>query len=178
MEINNPLSLNPVVTNGLLVKELISGKQVIGDTATITRRSADDIPIAGDLSNNDAPTYASLAKVASLNNDKPWSDWTGLRVNESLDKFGNVSKISDESGYRIEYVYFDNTLKHNIPSVFFTFMNHRGNVYTNGQLVNDQPVLGDNPLAPWLDATGFPITEAYWTGVNPRIADHKLRRIG
>ncbi|NWJ45477.1 MAG: hypothetical protein HXX08_06320 [Chloroflexi bacterium] len=159
MEINNPT--NSLVTNGLLVRELISGKQATGDAASITRRAADDIPVAGDPANNNGPTYASFAKIASLNNDNPSTDKTGQPVADTLDKDGNVGSNA-ELGKKAKYTYFDSALKHNIPDVFLTFMNQRGNVYVNGQLVNDQPILGDNPLAPWLDATGLPITDAYW----------------
>ncbi|MEI7554676.1 hypothetical protein [Candidatus Chlorohelix sp.] len=159
MEINNPA--NPLVTNGLLVRELISGKQAAGDTTSITRRAADDISVAGDPANNNGPTYASFAKIASLNNDNPSTDKTGQPVADTIDKAGNVGS-NTELGKKAKYAYFDNALKHNIPDVFLTFMNQRGNVYVNGQLVNDQPILGENTLAPWLEAAGLPITDAYW----------------
>jgi hypothetical protein len=163
MEINNPA--NGQVTNGLLVRELISGKLASGDAVYIQRRAADDIPVAGDQANNNAPTYASFATIASLNNDNPSSDRTGQAASDTLDKNG-IAGTNTELGKLAKYVYFDGSgLKHNIPDVFWNFMNQKGNVYINDKLVDNQPVLGDNSLAPWLDATGLPITDAYWTSV-------------
>ncbi len=159
MELNDPAT--GLVTNGLLVRELISGKLATGNAANISRRAADDIPVGGDPSGNNGPTYASFTKLASLNNDNPSTDRTGQPAADTLDKAGAVGTNAD-LGAKAKYVYFDSALKHNIPDVFWTFLNQKGNVYVNGALVADQPVLGDNPLAPWLDATGLPITDAYW----------------
>jgi hypothetical protein len=160
MELNDPAT--GAVTNGLLVKELISGKLATGDRSTIARRPADDIPVAGDPANNEGPTYASFIKVASLNNDNPSTDKTGQVANNYIERDGTVS-TNDDPDNPVKYVYFDQTLKHNIPNVFWDFMNQKGNVFTNGKLVANQPVLGDNQFAPWLDAMGLPLTEAYWT---------------
>jgi hypothetical protein len=162
MEINNPLTGQ--VTNGLLVRELISGKLATGDSVSVQRRSADDIPIAGDPSGNSGPTYASFGKVASTNNDNPSPVRTGASVVETISRDGAIG-VNASLGNLAKYVYYDDTLKHNIPDVFWNFLNQRGNVYTNGQFVDNQPVMGDNPIVPWLDATGFPITDAYWATV-------------
>jgi hypothetical protein len=146
------------------VRELISGRLATGDNAFISRRSADDIPVAGDPTNNNGPTYASFGRIASLNNDNPAQNRNGQVVNEYLDRNGNIT-TGQAPNQNVKYAYYEDNLKHNIPNVFWDFMNQRGNVYVNGQLVANQPVLGDNPLAPWLDATGFPITDSYWTYV-------------
>ena len=161
MELNNPT--NGQVTNGLLVRELISGQLATGDRAA-TPRLAADIPVAGDAVNNDGPTYASFAKVASLNLDNPATNRSGQNVTDSIDKSGKLGTSAD-LGSKAKYVYFEGTLKHNIPDVFWSFMNQTGNVYENGQYKDIQPVLGSNPAAPWLDATGYPITEPYWAKV-------------
>lgn len=162
MELNNPSS--GLVTNGLLVRELISGKLATGDATDIVRKPAGDIPVAGDAVGNDGPTYASLQGLASLNLDNPSPDRTGQNVIDTLDKAGKTG-TAPQLGSKAKYVYFDNTLKHNIPDVFWNFMNQKGSVFENGKLVEDQPVLGSNPAAPWLDATGYPLSEAYWTRV-------------
>ncbi len=162
MELNNPAA--GAVTNGLLVRELISGKQAIGDAAFTQRRAADDIPVAGDPSGNNGPVYASFAKLATLNNDNPASDRTGQAVGDTIDKAGMVGSNA-ELGGKAKYAYFDQSLKHNVPDVFWQFMNQRGTVYQNGGLVANQPVLSDNQAAPWVDAMGLPITEAYWSKV-------------
>ncbi len=162
MELNNPAT--GLVTNGLLVRELISGRLATGDSAFTQLQTATDIPIAGDPQNNNGPTYSSFGKVATTDNDNPSSDRTGQAVADTITRDGAIGTNPDLGGYS-KYAYFENTLKHNIPEVFWNFLNQRGNVYVNGQLQNNQPVLGDNPNAPWLDATGFPITEAYWATV-------------
>jgi hypothetical protein len=162
VELNNPST--GLVTNGLLVIEMISGREATGDATNITRKPA-DIPVAGDAVNNDGPTYASLASVASLNFDKPSPDRTGQLANETLNKAGQTGAASAALAAKAKYVYFDKVLKHNIPDVFWNFMNQKGNIFENGKLVDNQPILGSNPAAPWLDATGYPLTEAYWTRV-------------
>ncbi len=162
MELNNPST--GLVTNGLLVIEMISGREATGDATNITRKPA-DIPVAGDAVNNDGPTYASLASIASLNLDKPSPNRTGQQAGDTLDKAGQTGTASAALAGKAKYVYFDSVLKHNIPDVFWNFMNQKGNIYENGKLVDGQPILGSNPDAPWLDATGYPLTEAYWTRV-------------
>jgi len=163
MELNNPAS--GLVTNGLLVRELISGRLATSDAAFTQRHAADDIPVAGDPSGNDGPTYFSFQKVASLNNDNPSVDQSGQPVSNTLSKDGTTG--TDQTlGATVHYVYFDKDgLKHNVPDVFWTFMNQRGNVFVSGGLQTNQPILGNNPLAPWLDAMGLPITDAYWAKV-------------
>jgi hypothetical protein len=162
MEINNPTS--PSVTNGLLVRELITGKLATGDASNIDRQPAFDIPVAGDPSNNNGPTYASFKNLVTFNPGENASpNKTGQPVTDYVNKDGTVSQ--NPALGSVKYAYYNEDLKHNIPDVLWTFMNQRGNVYVNGQMQNDQPILGDNPLAPWLDATGFPISEPYWANV-------------
>jgi hypothetical protein len=162
MELNNPST--GLVTNGLLVIEMISGREATGDATNLTRKPA-DIPVAGDAVNNDGPTYASLASIASLNLDKPSPNRTGQPAGDTLDKAGQTGAASAALAGKARYVYFDSVLKHNIPDVFWNFMNQKGNIFENGKLADGQPILGSNPDAPWLDATGYPLTEAYWTRV-------------
>jgi hypothetical protein len=162
MEINNPA--NNLVTNGLLVRELISGRLATGDATFKQRQPANDIPVAGDPTNNNGPTYASFAKVASINGDNTSTARPGDRVSDTIDKDGKVGTDAN-LGEKAKYVYFDTNLKHNIPDVFWIFLNQQGTVYQNGKMVADQPVLGENTAAPWLDATGLPISEAYWAKV-------------
>jgi hypothetical protein len=162
MEINNPAS--PLVTNGLLVRELITGKLATGDASNIDRQPAFDIPVAGDPANNNGPTYASFQNLVTFNpGENAAPNKAGQPVIDYINKDGTVSQ--NPALGSVKYAYYNEDLKHNIPDVLWIFMNQRGNVYVNGQLVNDQPVLGDNPLAPWLDATGFPISDAYWANV-------------
>ncbi|MFL5734340.1 MAG: hypothetical protein ACJ78Q_14225, partial [Chloroflexia bacterium] len=51
------------------------------------------------------------------------------------------------------------TLGHNIPNVFWSFMNQTGVVYQNGQYVTDK-------VFDWVFAMGYPLTEPYWIQIS------------
>ena len=60
----------------------------------------------------------------------------------------------------MKYAYYEATTKHNIPDVFWAFLNSKG------------PVLNDNMVTvsahlqdPYFYATGYPIADAYWATV-------------
>jgi sortase (surface protein transpeptidase) len=161
MEINNP-NANPTVkgylTNGLLVKELVTGRVQVADNDYFNRLPA-QVPVSGDTAefNPTAPTYASFRDVVSLD---PFSKAPRVNgaVTNFIDKAGNVSQ---NSSYATRYpetnlVYYDETLGHNISAPMWRFMNASGLVYANKQLVNQ--VLED-----WVFAFGLPISEPYWT---------------
>jgi hypothetical protein len=157
MEVNNPSGdrNSPwFVTNGLLVVEMISGKIQTGLTQyTMVRPAA--IPVAGDRDSSvDAPTYAALGNVASLDGTRRAPNRTGELVRESLDRNGAVGTNEAMSGFARD-AYYDSTLGHNIPDVFWSFLNARGMVYQDG-------VYQDGVLLDWVFAMGHPITEPYW----------------
>jgi hypothetical protein len=156
MEVNNPTGdrTSPwFVTNGLLVVEMISGKIQIGDAQFMQARPA-SVLVAGDAGSANAPTYAALGDVTSLNGDHRQPDRTGQQVLESLNRAGAVGGLPATAGYA-RYAYYDATLGHNIPDVFWTFMQQDGTVYENGRYVQGR-------LFDWLFAMGHPITEPYW----------------
>lgn len=156
MEINNPNGdkSNPFyVTNGLLVVEMMTGRIQTGN-ATFLQSLPADKPVAGDLNSNNAPTYASLANFASLNGDKRAANRTGQAVSEGLQRTGGVGTLNNLSGYA-KYAVYESTLGHNIPDVFWNFMNQRGPVYVNGQYKQDT-------IIDWVFAMGYPVTEPYW----------------
>jgi hypothetical protein len=149
------------VTNGLLVTEMMSGKIAKG-TNSFTETIPAQVPVAGDTSASvNAPTYASLAKVASLNSNNRAVDRTGQVVDQGLDKDANVissAKFKEYAG-TVVYSVYEPTLGHNIPNVFWTFMNQSGLVYENGQLVTGK-------IVDWVFAMGYPLTEPYWVSIN------------
>lgn len=160
MEINNPngdRNSKYFVTNGLLVKELISGRRAFGDTRTVAYLSA-NVPVAGDGTGNEfSPTYASLQGVASLRLDQNRaSNRTGQLVTSYLERDKGPSEDLRFNSYNVTNVQYDNTFGHNVPKVFWDFMNSTGKVLENGQTV-------DGPVVDWLFSTGYPIMEAYWT---------------
>jgi hypothetical protein len=163
MEINNP-SLDPAsagyVTNGLLVVELMSGRVQIGNAEFEPPRPPADIPLAGDISRPDAITYASLSRVASLNGDNRAPDRTGQGVAETLNRAGQIARDASKTG-AVRLVTYEPILGHNIPDVFWNFMNADGPIY-NGRF----DTYSDGKIVDWLSAFGYPITEPYWTTVN------------
>ncbi len=176
MELNNPFS-DPnsqyYVTNGLLVVELISGRRQEGDARFVdTNNPANDVPVAGDniAVNGSAPTYKTLRAVASYDDASVAANRkanrTGQKATETLTKGdegnGNIAENTGLGNYPgTDYVYYDNTLGHNVPRVLWDYMNQVGPKFdTAGRnVVNGQKVFD------WLYAMGFPITEAYWTRV-------------
>lgn len=178
MEISNPTeeSQSPwYVTAGLLSLELISGRLQLGDQH-FEDRGAAQVPIAGDPNpdNPTAPTYASFAAVTTgyvnghpqlLSSELIGSGLSnqgsppryGDLVDESLDVQGNVGHRSDLAtaypGTRI--VYYDDVYGHNIPSIFWDFLNKSDKVQINGEERQDL-------LVEWLYVMGHPVSEPYW----------------
>ena len=157
MEINNPNGdhSNPFfVTNGLLVKEMVSGQLQLGDTQ-FEGRSPANIGVAGDIDDTSGPTYATLnGKTGAVARSTSPVTATLTRDGTAGDDPASFGK------YNAKAVYFVPETGHNIASPFWDFINQSGPVYdTSGKLV--QAKLFD----PLFYATGFPITEAYWTKV-------------
>jgi hypothetical protein len=160
MEINNPAGNRNdpwYVTNGLLVVDMISGRIQAGDQQFIPSTPA-NLPVAGDPDPyRDTPTYASLAPVASVNGGNRAPNRTGQSIVEGLGSSGSVS-ILNNLGHYSKYAVYEPTLGHNIPDVFWAFMNQQGPIYQNGHYVN-------GPLMNWVYVMGYPITEPYWIHV-------------
>jgi len=167
MEVNDPnadRNSQWFVTNGLLVVEMMTGKIAVGNNS-YNQTAAAAIPVAGDVNASvNAPTYATTAKVASLEGNNRAPDRTGQPVNQILDRVGNVSTASKSQDKVINVVY-EATLGHNIPNVFWTFMNQTGTVYQNGQYVTDK-------VFDWVFAMGYPLTEPYWIQISVGGQEH------
>lgn len=163
MEINNPGGARDspfFVTNGLLVVEMISGRVQTGDKEFEQgTRPPSQVPVAGDINSPDALTYASLAPVASLNNDNRAPDRTGQDVTATLNRAGQVGDDPSKAG-GVKVVRYEKNLGHNIPDVFWNYMNSTGPVY-NGRF----GTYSDAAILNWETDLGYPITEPYWTTV-------------
>ncbi len=154
MEINNPAGdkNSPFyVTNGLLTVELVTGWMQVGDAQYVDRYPA-QIPLASDSDDPSAPTYATFGKVmqkadSNLGKAKP----------QAIDKGANITPASVQ-GYTAEQTiaYYEPATGHNIPRVFWDFLNATGPVLQDGKTVTAR--LND----PWFYAAGLPISEAYW----------------
>ncbi len=164
MELNNPNAPQDqpfFVTNGLLTVDLISGQIQVGEKDFTKYRNA-CIPMSGDPGDQFAPTYFAFQKV-SVSSDRidthPAADRTGQKVIETIDRNGVTGTDPSKSvmtGTNI--VHYEASVKHNIPSVFWDFLNSSGLVHdAKENLVKEQLI------NPWFFASGLPISEAYWT---------------
>ena len=180
MEISQPDFNNTndyYVTNGLVVKEMVTGQVQVGDASFVQRLPAYDVPVAGDPGaiNPDAVTYASFFALNAFYNTGPYNgknpsvaypgpailerrpDRTNERANETIVKGGVVSQNDLLGGLDgLNYVYYDSTLGHNIPKVFYDFLNQSGQVYDGANLVNGK-------VFNWVSTMGYPLSDAYWT---------------
>jgi outer membrane protein assembly factor BamB len=163
MEINNPNGdkTSPFyVTNGLLVVELISGRLQIGDSSYETRTAA-TLNVAGDQDDPNAPTYTSFRGVANTTlGDHKAPDHTGQFATATLNRAGAVGDNPALRKYTgIDFAHYEPATGHNIPRVFWDFLNQKGPVIENGQVITAQLI------NPWFYASGLPISEPYWATV-------------
>lgn len=141
------------VTNGLLVREMVTGRVQVGDK-TFQALAPAAIPLAGDPanSNSKAPTYASLNRLTG-----PESDRTGQPVDKMLLKDGSLAPAPAGLAQRATLAHFQAESGHNIAGVFWNFLvNTHGPVFEQGQTVTGDAVN-------WLSSFGPPLTEPYWT---------------
>ena len=161
MEINNPNGdkNNPFyVTNGLLTVELISGNMQTGNNKYQFRYPAEiNIASDGDDTGAGTPTYASFRSV--VNSYIVNTSRIGETIVDTINRVGLVGSNNSFSNYNVKYASFEAATKHNIPDVFWTFLNTTGPTIKDGKTVNAR--LSD----PYFYATGFPIAEAYWASV-------------
>jgi peptidoglycan/xylan/chitin deacetylase (PgdA/CDA1 family) len=153
MELTHPETSQ--VSLGLLVYEMISGNLQMGDNLfTPSANGPADTNVVGDPGN--WLTYAGLKTYASLNLDKRAEDLSGKTVDWQLTETGGIQPAGPLAGQQI-IGYFDPVLGHNIPQVFWDYINQPGLVYnsTLGGYLTGQPVV-------WLQDVGYPLTEPFW----------------
>jgi hypothetical protein len=141
------------VTNGLLARELITGRMQLGDEHYVWNDPA-DINVAGDHDDLTAPTYRSLNVVLEAT---PLPH--GSTVTQTIDRHGNVGHNDAHAGYGVETLQAVEQTNRTIASVFWNFMNAEGTIYDGFDFVHGR--LFQQPFF----ATGLPITEPYWTTV-------------
>lgn len=166
MEIIDP-RLDPAsqwfVTNGLLVSEMVSGRMQLG-ASTFEQRAPARIPVAGDSIETGpgaiAPSYAALARVATLSSDENRVESrVGRPVTATLSADGTVGSIAPDPLKGIDYLrYYEPVTGHNIPTRFWDFMHEQGPVYEDGKF-------RDALLFDWVYTMGYPITEPYWIDI-------------
>ena len=156
MELNDPFGdrSNPwFVTSGLLVMELVTGRMQIGANEFVQREPA-GIPVAGDADDPNAPLYASFAAVMT----QAAPDRTGQAPRQTIDRQGQVGDYAGPVRSETRFAHYVAESGHNIPAVFWDYLNARGMVYEQGRLRNDR-------LFDWLFVVGYPISEPFWARV-------------
>ncbi|MEZ4571536.1 MAG: hypothetical protein R2849_14630 [Thermomicrobiales bacterium] len=163
MEVNDPTAdpeLDWYVTTGLLATELITGNMQTGPSSYI-QQGPSDVPVAGDIDDALAPTYATFGTVLDAP-ALPVESSPGVLsvIVQSINRNGTVSSDPAWGDYQVTTSYLDTVTNHTIAGPFWEFMNASGTIYQNGEFVSGQ--FFQNPYF----ATGRPITEAYWSTVN------------
>jgi competence ComEA-like helix-hairpin-helix protein len=158
MEINNPLE-DPesiwYVTNGLLAKELITGRVQVGHLSHLDVEPSQS-QVAGDR-HPDSPTYATLQHLLG----EPASS-VGAVITAELQIGGDQHVVGENpelASHGVETGYHAPETNHTVAEPFWEFMNSSGPIHENG--INVHGSIFADPFF----ATGFPITEAYWVHV-------------
>ena len=155
MEINNPNAdpQNPFyVTNGLLALELITGRVQVGNTQFQERTPA-QIPLASDTDDASAPTYASFQGAVAITS----TSRVNTPVVARMDRAGTTSNDESFNTFGVKYAFYETSTRHNIPEVFWTFLNESGPVAgASGEVRHSR--LSD----PYFYVTGYPVSEAFW----------------
>jgi hypothetical protein len=158
MEINNPAAdpNNPFfVTNGLLAQELISGRVQVGNTQFTDRYPA-EIPLASDTDDTQAPTYASYRSAVAITA----TNRVNSTANTRIDRTGVITTDASFDTFTVKYAFYEQATRHNIPDVFWQFLNESGPIVrADGEVRHAR--LSD----PYFYVTGYPVSEAYWARV-------------
>lgn len=133
------------LTAGLLVRDMILGSAQTGEDEFVEIGPA-EIPLAGDPVefNQNAPTYASLASVATLDGENRALPRFDEPITETIRLYGSAGErdqLADLAAYGSYYP----ATGHNIAAVFEDYF-------------STLPV-------DWWDLVGLPITEPYWARV-------------
>jgi hypothetical protein len=153
MEVTNPAGdqNNPwYVTNGLLVRELISGQLQVGEDRFIKREPA-SVQVTGDPDDTNGPTYAALGALLTA---APVP--VGSEIRATLHRGGTLGG-NGRGGVKAATLVKETN--HTVADVFWNYLDSQGPVWNGSNYVDGR--LFD----PTFFATGFPITEAYWTRV-------------
>jgi hypothetical protein len=137
------------VSNGLLVVELVTGCLQLGDRFFLPRPPSTAQVVGDQLPASRSPTYAALAAVR----DAPARP-TGTEITAYLGPDGAVSDGGPGGVTAARYVA---ETGHTVSSVFWDYLQAEGLVDTGAGYATARLI------EPTFYATGYPITEAYWT---------------
>ena len=155
----NPTSADPLwkVTTGLLAVELITGQLQVGDTRFEPHQPA-HIPVAGDPDSTVTPTYATMQPLLHA---EPLP--AGAPITQTLTADGILGNDSDLTAGGTTAVDVGAPTNHTVASVFWDFMNSSGLVAELDPASGNRNWVEARLFANPFYATGYPITEAYWT---------------
>jgi hypothetical protein len=150
----------PLLTNGLLVVEMVSGRMQMGDTSFMDGKPS-EVFVAGDLGSNVGPRFSSFKPLLAT---APLAD--GSLVDQQLTKDGKVQPNPAYDGYGVKAGNLIKETKHNVASVFWDYLNQKGTLATLGGTPPEYSYgKTDNLFNPTFYATGYPVTEPYWAEV-------------
>lgn len=156
MEINNPKGDRGsqwFVSNGLLVREMITGQIAKGQNS-FEQRAPANLQLAGDLSpDNVSPTYARFASLITNGDNNRVLDQTGQTVKQGLAADGSIWTLNAPPE-ALKLVAYIKETGHNLPQVFYDYMQSAGKIYDGG--------FKDGALRNWVFAMGYPLSEPYW----------------
>jgi hypothetical protein len=165
MEINDPNADSTdlwYVTNGLLVKELMTGRMQFGDTH-FEQYEPSDVHIAGDPDSG-APSYAVFGNLMDVRSFDPGSANSSVPITQTVNEHGDIGDEEALSVYEVTIGHYATETDHAVASVFWDFMNASGPISQDtpagSEIVNDR--LFEDPLY----AVGLPLTEPYWVYVD------------
>lgn len=141
------------VTTGLLPIEMMTGKLQLGDNEFAQVEPA-DINIAGDPTDESAPSYAEMAGLMDAA-----AGPVGQTIISTVDGDGQPGSADRFATYGVTGAHFVPETGHTIASVFWDFMNSTGTISVDSQL-SVGPLFQD----PFF-GFGFPVTEAYWSTI-------------
>jgi hypothetical protein len=160
MEINNPLAEDDdlwFVTNGLLVVEMMDGNIQVGNEEFVPHSEGPSTEnVAGDPGADNGPTYATMA---GLRDAAPAE--SGAVITQRLAQDGTISDDPEMAEFDVTAAFLveEWNANHQVASVFWDFMHSSGTVFVDGEF--SEAPLFESPFY----ATGYPITEPYWTEV-------------
>ena len=156
MEITNPgadATSIWYVTNGLLVVEMMTGNVQVGDDSFIQDVPA-QVNVAGDANDPNGVTYATMS---GLRAEPPAAE--GATLIAVLSPTGQVTDDPALAAMGVLAGPISTETGHRTAAVFWDFMTSTGPVLVGE--TTQEALLFENPYF----ATGFPVTEAYWTTV-------------
>ena len=169
MEINDESAVDDdlwYVTQGRLVAEMVEGRWQTGEDAWDETPEPADQNIAGDPGEH--PTYADI-------NDLDLQDAEAVDVGETITAtFEDDLTIGDDETYAnagVTAAQYVPETDHTVASPFWEFMTSQGLVFIEDDAAEDDGLMGDGEYVTdelfenAFYATGYPITEAYWSTV-------------